>query len=180
MWSVGIRYLVAHSEDSPETIIRLLRTNQEQPETITCTNSTLLHFSVLSDRPAITLALIHEGVDVRVENHSGETALHWASGKGFHRCCNVLIFNGANIDHQDVDGNSPLHWACESGHMATINTLIQANCDINIVNNENQTPLEVAAVNGHIEVVKLLLQQGYDSIDLVKSTSAVKPLLSCV
>ena len=73
---------------------------------------------------------IEHGVNVNVQDKSGQTPLHEASSRGHLEMVEFLIQNGAKVDIQDKEGVVALH----SGiyHLDVVKFLCKKEANINI------------------------------------------------
>ena len=76
----------------------------------------------------VRAALEKKGVNVNATDDDGNTALYWASKKGYTKIVAMLLEKGADVNATDNDGNTALYWASNNGHKETadlIKTYIQ-------------------------------------------------------
>lgn len=131
--------------------------------------------------------LLSLGSDVGAVDQDQNTALHFASARGFERTVEVLIRRKCPADHPNVDGQTALHWASRSGHFNVVRRLL-SRAVVNATDSESRTPLMFAAQSGHPAVLQLLLLNGANlnctderdntALDLAVSTTilAEKPI----
>lgn len=119
------------------------------------------------DDPGLLLKYPFANVNA-VEEGTGMTPLHYASGYGYVALTDALIAKGANIKAKNSGGYTPLHYASANGRLAIVKTLLEKGADVNAVADIDTdtavatmaTPLHLASFNGHIEVIKTLLENG--------------------
>ena len=46
--------------------------------------------------------------DVNVQDHDGDTPLHWAAIEGYLEICDLLIEHGADVNAVNIKGQTPL------------------------------------------------------------------------
>ena len=72
--------------------------------------NTLLILSAKDGNLTITKFLCEEGCEVNIQNHRGNTALHYAIGKQFYGVADILTRHGAREDIKNFNGLTP--WEC--------------------------------------------------------------------
>ena len=72
--------------------------------------NTLLILSAKDGNLTITKFLCEEGCEVNIQNHRGNTALHYAIGKQFYGVADILTRHGAREDIRNFNGLTP--WEC--------------------------------------------------------------------
>eukprot|EP00035_Acanthoeca_spectabilis_P028155 m.469404 g.469404 ORF g.469404 m.469404 type:complete len:695 (+) comp28514_c0_seq1:1828-3912(+) len=110
----------------------------------------------LTDPDGYVDQLLSLGSDVGAVDQDQNTALHFASARGFERTVEVL---NSPADHRNVDGQIALHWASRSGHFDVAECLL-LQAGVNAVDSKSRTPLMFAAQFGHPAVLQLLLLNG--------------------
>jgi len=127
----------------------------------------------LKDLYLIELVL-KNGADVNKLFRTGvmrdqESAMHYASRKGYYDLMPLLIKFGASINIEDSNGDTPLHLAAKGSEyngLDTLEFLIKKGAKLNCMNKIGLTPLMVAAENlgekykDKFAVMKLLLFNG--------------------
>jgi len=93
------------------------------------------------------------------------TALMYASIRGFTDIMNVLLGAGANKDAGDIYGNTALTLAVRYGQDEIVMLLVNAGADINITNNEGKTALMIAHENQNAFACDVLENMGAGSIN---------------
>ena len=88
------------------------------------------------------------GADVNARDSHGQTALMYASTRGYTRCVERLVHTwAADVNAESVEGAdivSALMYAAEKGHHQCMDILIQAGADVNA--GVNCKPLMLATV----------------------------------
>ena len=80
------------------------------------------------------------------------------TGRGFHKCVEMLIKKGSDINATNTNGCTPLHFACwYSGDSDIAETLIRAGADVNDVTGTRATPLILACGEKFTSVVFALI-----------------------
>jgi ankyrin repeat protein len=64
--------------------------------------------------------LVNKGAKVRVANHNGRTALHWAAQHGRRGFASLLLGKGADVDARDQWGKTPRQYAMEQREQAVL------------------------------------------------------------
>ena len=72
--------------------------------------NTLLILSAREGNYHITKFLCEEGAEVNLQNHNGNTALHYAIGRQFYALADILTRHGAREDIKNNKGFGP--WDC--------------------------------------------------------------------
>ena len=96
---------------------------------------TALH---LADSPQMIEHLAMEKFNPNVKDDSGNTPLHYASGKNTL----ALIEVGANVNSQDKAGQTPLHAALSRGDIETAKILIENGASLRIKDSLGHTPVD--------------------------------------
>ncbi|KAF4448623.1 transcription factor Zn, C2H2 [Fusarium austroafricanum] len=104
-----------------------------------------------------------------LDNDFKDSALAWASSKGYEGTVKLLLENGTRVDAAyQVNGRTPLSWAASGGHEDVVEYLIDAGSDIDSADARfGRTSLNWAALRNQAGVVRLLLQSGaqVDAVD---------------
>ena len=112
-----------------------------------------------SDAARVPKLLVNANV-----NHSdeqGNTALHYAAGKGREAMARLLLLHGANKEAKDSEGNTPLHKAVYFGYDDRVaRLLLDHGADVDATNAVGRTPLHVATDVGRERIVQMLLDAG--------------------
>ncbi|KAJ6640892.1 5-formyltetrahydrofolate cyclo-ligase [Pseudolycoriella hygida] len=106
--------------------------------------------------------LLQNQVNVNSVDSLGETALHFASYKGYEKIVEKLLKKGANVNLEDVSGKTALHQAASFGREKVAELLLQNGANINQKDTQGKTALHFAAEHGHTKVVDLLREKGAD------------------
>eukprot|EP00854_Cymbomonas_tetramitiformis_P019831 gene19831-23717_t len=106
------------------------------------------------------------GLNARISNLRGETALHIATERRDTPLVKALLKAGADVNAQDMRRQSPLYYAVWVKSVILIEVLLQAGADINARDSRGQTALHYAIVDPmareYIEVLRALLDAGAD------------------
>jgi ankyrin repeat protein len=120
------------------------------------------------DAEALVLAtvatLLARGADVNACDGNGNSALIFASWKGYDRVVEKLLAAGASLDLVNSEGKSALFWASSLGHVAIVQKLLDAGATASHAGPGGKTPLHLAASKGHSEIAQLLLTAGADPL----------------
>jgi len=107
-------------------------------------------------------ALLNEGIDVKIAQVDGTTALHWAAHRNDLTSAELLIGKGAQVNAANDYGVTALSLACTNANTAIVERLLQAGADPNSAQWTGETVLMTCARTGNVAAVKLLLTQGAD------------------
>ena len=98
---------------------------------------------------------------LRLENSTGETALHYLAIENRLEAARFLISKGAQVDTRDHSKFTPLIVAAWLGHLEMVSLLLEHGADANAHSETlHWTGLHYAANSGHVEILELLLQAG--------------------
>ena len=93
------------------------------------------------------------------KDDTGETPLHFATGKGSKEIVELLLTNKADVNVKDKAGETPLHYAAYGGkEVAEI--LLAHKADVNAKDDTGNTPLQLATMMDRKDVADLLRQHG--------------------
>ena len=108
--------------------------------------------------------LLKHGVNINLQNHVGQTALHKASQRGHLDTVRLLLDHGADSNLQDNHGSTPLHLATCHGDQQVVQLILDHDTDVDAQDNDGLTPLHLAISEGDPwpkpEIVQLLLKRG--------------------
>ncbi|XP_052774622.1 ankyrin repeat domain-containing protein 66-like isoform X2 [Mya arenaria] len=93
-------------------------------------------------------------VNLRDEEWSNRTALHWACAKGYVECIRLLLDCGAVGTARSDTGWTPAHFAAETGKLTALRALYSANVPLGLTDKYGDTPKRVAEIYGFTECVK--------------------------
>jgi ankyrin repeat protein len=91
------------------------------------------------------------GVTVDALSDKGDTALTWASNRGYEGAVRLLLSRGARQELQNDDGATALHCASEEGHAGIVEQLCAAPgaaAAVTLKNKHGRTPLALAVSDG--------------------------------
>lgn len=93
--------------------------------------------------------LIDRGTDVNVKDDKsyGQTALHYAAGKGYVKVAELLINERANVNERNSEGWTPLHYVTAKGDMEMVELLINAEANVNARTDLGCSPLYFAVMS---------------------------------
>ncbi|WFU80754.1 ankyrin repeat domain-containing protein [Bradyrhizobium sp. CIAT3101] len=122
-------------------------------------SATSLMFAAMRGTARQVEGLVREGVDVKLADQDGLTALHYvADGPSYEdegeypKKADILIAAGAEIDVVDRVGETPLFKAVRSGHVQTIEFLLHRGADPARRNSKDETMATVALQSRRIAV----------------------------
>lgn len=125
-------------------------------------NRALLDAAKNMDYKGIVDALLC-GADVNAKDeHSGFTALMYASEFGDLYSIAVLIRHGANVDEHDFSGSTALMWAARNGYLEAVELLRHHGADLDACNDYCETALLWAVWSEHVHVCEYLISMGAD------------------
>lgn len=111
--------------------------------------------------------ILQKDVEIdKIDQATGETALHTACRLGVEAIVDQLILNGgASLKIKSRDcGDTPLHAACSEGHVNVVRSLLRSGANLEERNYDDKTPLFVAVEAvcdgkpGSQETVAILLE----------------------
>ena len=130
----------------------------------------LLYMTVVNnDIRRLTTLLKSSHVDINLMTHSGISALHLASIKGYTECIRLLLnYPGVNPNLPTPDNaDTALHIALSQQHLEAMRVLLEHDkVDVNVCRKDGYTVLHLAAANGCVDFLKALLLS--DKLDLNK------------
>ncbi|CAB0030322.1 unnamed protein product [Trichogramma brassicae] len=111
---------------------------------------------------------------INAQDNGGNTALHWAAGKGNKKLVEYLLRRGADSSLANAEGKTALHVICKRDKeddlidtyfnvCAEVNQAVQVDAEDNF----RVTPLEWAVTRFRPHVVDVLLNRGADITDFV-------------
>lgn len=92
-----------------------------------------LHEAVKKGDLDILSLLIENGAEVDIQDNSGSTPLHLASGMGNERILSLLLRHQGvkQMDATNAEGLTPLRLAIRNGHVSIVKMLLDAGADVN-------------------------------------------------
>ncbi|KAH0606237.1 uncharacterized protein H6S33_003898 [Morchella sextelata] len=124
--------------------------------------------SITAD-PTTAFASAAQVLELALDEHSGNNALHMAAGNGHFDTVKEILSHlptpanqhappHAVVAHKNAAGNTPLHWAALNGHVKIVEALVVvANADPTVVNSAGHDPVYEAELNEKMEVVEWIL-----------------------
>ena len=108
------------------------------------------------------------GCDVKIQDDSHCTPLHYACRYGHHDVVIFLISKGCDPDTVDLCQQSLLHHACQSLNMELVDYLVTSkHCGPGQPDINGNTPLHIACKSNSPEIVRYLLSKAKSDIDAV-------------
>lgn len=136
-------------------------------------------YGVAKDKILLSL---EQRIDVRHQNHAGDTVLHVAARTAVEH--NLWIFaalltkakpDDLNIPNQV--GNTPLHLAVNYRNAHIVALLLLAGANHNLPNTEGKTPLHLAAILGDETLFQMLIESGANVYAQTKLGQTAEQLL---
>ncbi|CAC5361205.1 unnamed protein product [Mytilus coruscus] len=116
---------------------------------------------VQKNRETAAINLIEKGTDLTFVDQHNNTALHYASSKGFTKVVvRILEENTSMIDNQGQDEQTAVHKALLNGNTETFVSLVAYGANINILDAKGQSGLDIAMKSKDLNLVKLLCYFG--------------------
>ncbi|MFO7735885.1 MAG: ankyrin repeat domain-containing protein [bacterium] len=101
---------------------------------------------------------VEKGIDVKQKDESGNTALHWAAGRGELSLVKLFVKKGVDVNAVDGYRAEPvIMWATKKGQKDVVECLVEKGADINLSDKYGETALMDAARYGHYEMVEFLV-----------------------
>jgi ankyrin repeat protein len=120
----------------------------------------LLHKTIMFNRPEILKLLIKNGANINVITKSGCTLLHGAVICNRPEILKILIENGANINEiSKTDKLTPLHLAITTNNSNMVRLLIDNGADVTLKTADGKTPLQLASRIENMAIIQAI-QQG--------------------
>ena len=122
--------------------------------------------------------LLQYGCDINHTDHSGFTALHWATGKINSRgLTSFLLERGARADIADRWGTLPIHYAAMAGDQEMINKLLTNGALLMSLDNSQSNIFHYAAWNEiHPDELFDELSNDLEQLKLKENSSNMTPL----
>jgi ankyrin repeat protein len=151
-------------EGNEEEVIRLLDADPTLLERENFEGDRPVAWAALSEQPGVVRLLVERGANINATGAGGNTALHYAAGRGYEEVLALLLRKGTHASSRDHQGMTPLLWVCVHGHLGMVKMLVQhmKGQGLNEESEDGWTALHYAAYWGHEEVVRLLLLAGAD------------------
>lgn len=102
---------------------------------------------------------LDNGNDPNIQDHTGNSQLHYAAFNGDLEITRLLVNHGANIFLQNWRGRVPAHYAAMSGHVEVFRYLTDMNSSYNQEDYDGYKPYDFACLNGHLGIVKILVEE---------------------
>ncbi|GFS72610.1 inversin [Nephila pilipes] len=120
---------------------------------------TPLMLSVMHNQLECSILLLKADVYIDNSDIFGQTALHIAANKGFHRAVKLLISYNASCLQKDFHGVTPLHLAAIHNNPKCLLAMLKEikPGEIDIQDSSKKTPLHWSAAYSNIENTRILL-----------------------
>ncbi len=104
--------------------------------------------------------LLMQPVPVPINDHKGDTPIHYAAMTGHVDVLQYLLGVGFDANTANRENVRPIHWAAFGGQREAMRLLLDHGADAEAMDNHGRTPLFAAAHGGSAEVIQLLLDRG--------------------
>ncbi|XP_060905875.1 neurogenic locus notch homolog protein 1 [Labrus mixtus] len=135
----------------------LLSPPQQSAEWCGPDGSVVLIRAVRSGLDRVVLELLRAGVPVNNTDHTGRSALHWASSVNHLSLTRTLIRYGAAVDLQDNKGETALFLSALHGCYDTARLLLLHGANLELHDRRGRRPIDVAREGMRHQVLELLL-----------------------
>ncbi|XP_036931441.1 neurogenic locus notch homolog protein 1 [Acanthopagrus latus] len=135
----------------------LLSPPQQSAEWCGPDGSVVLIRAVRSGLDRVVLELLRAGVPVNNTDHTGRSALHWASSVNHLSLTRTLIRYGAAVDLQDNKGETALFLSAVHGCYDTARLLLLHGANLELHDRRGRRPIDMAREGMHHQVMELLL-----------------------
>ena len=124
--------------------------------------------------------LIESGIDINIQDDSGDTLLIVALENKHTEIAYYLLDNGANADVLGFDNHIALHVAVELNDLKCLDAVLSKTTDLEVLSyGEFGTPLHTACFGSNEEVVRKLLDKGAD-IDALDNYARTPLHIACM
>lgn len=107
-----------------------------------------------------TVYLLEKGINIRLQDRNGQSAIHYSILNDKEDITDVLIHAGAPLNVQNNDGETPIFIATRQGDLFTVKKLLKYGANPNVCNLEEASPLHVAVANNRKDIAAALLSAG--------------------
>lgn len=111
-------------------------------------------------RTDVVRVLLEHGADVNAVEHSGKTALAYASGRDKKELAELLLSHGAKPVKDGKSAGDALHSAALVGNLGLVQRLLAEDYPVDARDKSGETPLHRAAAWGRVEAAEALLSAG--------------------
>ena len=119
-----------------------------------------LHHAVNQNQESMMQYFTANKATLSDTTEAGNSALHFAAGRGVVRMCRTLLEAGADSEARNNAGQSALHIAAANGFDSLIPLFVEYDCDMDAVDKKGNSALHLAVLCGHKEVAACLLKAG--------------------
>ncbi|CAH2007521.1 unnamed protein product [Acanthoscelides obtectus] len=171
-----LKYEAGDDDSRDSYAARLLATGAHPNPVYSANNSSLLQVLILNGAENAALFLSTHMDNLDHVNNEGETALHLACSKGYHKLVASLLKHGANPNLLTNESRQPaLHYAVKANSEQCINCIIEFNeqnenaddpdrmqpkipCNFNIRDTNGDTPISLALNEGYNHLIPVLIK----------------------
>jgi ankyrin repeat protein len=135
---------------------------------------TSLHWAAFKGRVEVTRVLLDHGVNTKLQNERGETALHVVS-RGKHNnsqegvgTARLLLERGVDVNARDKDGWTSLHFAAFEGRVEVAQVLLDYGANAKLETMWGETALHLVSPGEYdseergVGIARMLLEHGVD------------------
>lgn len=126
-------------------VIKFLLEHRQNVNSLDANGCSPLLIAVQYGQTNTAIYLVKNGADITHKDVNGDTALHWASYKGYQELVGVLLhFSPIVMNQEDKFGQTPLHLAALRGHDLVVQFLmLDHKANHSIRDKKGYTPLEL-------------------------------------
>ena len=129
--------------------------------------NTILIIAIIEDYTTdIVKLLLDRGAKIDEKNNKGQTAMMFASLKGFKEIVKLLLDYGANVDEKNNEGYTAMMFASLKGFKEVVKLLLDYGAEVDEKNNKGFNAILCALFNKHTDIVKLLYEKKTNSVDI--------------
>jgi len=154
--------LLLASQGETQAVLAMLD-SQSPVDAVQADGTSLLHWAVYYNDPALVNRLLALGADARLQNNYGASPLFQAAITGNPDIIEALLNAGVDPDERFSDDQNAIMVLARTNNLAAATVLLNKGADVNAVESfRGQTALMWAAGQKQPEMLKLLLEHGAD------------------
>lgn len=144
------------NSDPQTALLRVLTITSEPAEDKRIFPGAAMFGPVSASNVALVKALVARGIDYKVRDEHGDTALHVAVKVGIVEIANILMEGGADVNARGNKGATPLHYATDCDNRMMVRTLLRRDANPNVRDDAGRTSLDLAEKSQEHDLVVLL------------------------